>query len=86
MAGKTSVEQGIEVRQKILDMIIKYIECHGYPPTVREIGESVGLASTSSVNNHIGKMMNSGMLETDVQVPGSPRAIRVPGYKFVKEE
>ncbi len=86
MAGKTTVEQGRQMRQKILEMIISYIECHGYAPTIREIGDSVGLSSTSSVVAHIKKMLADGMLETDVEVPGAPRAIRVPGYKFVKVE
>ncbi len=86
MAGRKSIEQGKQIRQKILEMIIQYIECHGYAPTIREIGNGVGLSSTSSVMNHITKMLDSGMLETDVEVSGSPRAIRVPGYKFVKVE
>lgn len=84
MAGKTTIEQGKEVREKILAYIISYIGQHGYPPTVREIGAGVGLKSTSSVQSHLLRMFSDGMLETDNNL-GTPRAIRVPGYRFVKE-
>lgn len=72
------------MKQKILEFIISYIQLHGYPPTVRDIGEGVGLKSTSTVQSHLIRMLNDGMIETDAGT-GSPRAIRVPGYKFVKE-
>ena len=85
MNTQSNAIKGEQKRQEILEMIIQYIEEHGYPPTVREIGDAVGLSSTSSVMSHIRKMIKSGMLETDAEIPGSPRAIRVPGYKFVKE-
>lgn len=85
MAGKTTIEHGKEVREKMLAFIIAYIQQHGYPPTVREIGQGVGFKSTNSVQTHLLRMFNEGMLETD-GVPGAPRAIRVPGYRFVKEE
>lgn len=62
-----------------------YIEEHGYPPTRREIGAGVNLKSTSSVHAHMCRMFTEGMLETDSEF-GEPRAIRVPGYKFTKEE
>lgn len=74
-----------ETKQKILEFIVAYIQKHSYPPTVREIGEGVGLKSTSSVQSHIVRMLDCGMIETDAG-PKSTRAIRVPGYKFVKEE
>ena len=78
-----TTEHGAEVRKKIKKAIIWYIEQHGYAPTVREIGEMVGLSSTSSVHNHLMRMIDNGELETDDKV-GSPRAIRVPGYKLMK--
>lgn len=80
-----TTEHGVEVRKKIKKAIIWYIEQHGYAPTVREIGEMVGLSSTSSVHNHLIRMIATGELETDDEI-GSPRAIRVPGYKIVKTE
>lgn len=78
-----TTEHGAEVRKKIKKAIIWYIEQHGYAPAVREIGEMVGLSSTSSVHNHLMRMIDNGELETDDKV-GSPRAIRVPGYKLMK--
>ena len=77
--------RGLSVKKAILNYVIRYIERHGYSPTVREIGDGVGLKSTSSVQNHLAAMFENGMLETDSGI-GSPRAIRVPGYKFIKEE
>ena len=73
------------MKQKILEFIISYIQLHGYPPTVKEIGDGVGLKSKSSVHAHLLRMLNDGMIETDAGT-GSPRAIRVHGYKFVKEK
>ena len=71
------------MKEKILDFIIDYIQLHGYPPTIREIGEGVGLRSSSSVHRHLTKMIEIGMIESDTGL-GFPRAIRVPGWKFCK--
>lgn len=81
---KTTTERGVWIREKILEVIINYIKLNNYPPTVREICDRVGLASTSSVYTHLQKMDTLGMIELGDF--SSPRAIRVPGYKFVKEE
>lgn len=80
---KERIEQGICVRERILEFIIGYLEEHGYPPTMEEIGKGVGLSSKSSVHLHIKLMIDVGALETDAS-GRSPRAIRVPGYRFVK--
>lgn len=79
------IQRGIHVRKAILKYIINYIQKHGYPPTVREIGDGVGLKSTSTVQNHLTIMLDEGMIESDGKI-SSPRVIRVPGYRFVKEE
>lgn len=79
-----SKSTGIKQREKILQYIIDYIQEHGYSPSIREICEGVGLKSTSSVHSHLVRMEKEGMIETDVGL-GTARAIRVPGYKFVKE-
>ena len=63
--------------------LIEYIDEHGYPPTTREIGEMVGLKSTSSVHAHLQRLLKEGKIETDAGL-GVPRAIRIPGYKFTK--
>lgn len=78
------VTHGRKVREKMLEAIIAYIDKHGYPPTVREIADMVGLKSTSSAHSHLIRMKAEGMIESDM--PGCvPRAIRVPGYKLRKE-
>ena len=77
-------DKGEQTREKILNYIIKYILKHGYPPTVREIGEGIGLRSTSTVQAQIKKMLETRMLESDAP-EGTPRALRVPGYKFIEE-
>lgn len=82
MSGKRA--SGEKTRERILAFIICYLEQHGYAPSFQEICEAVCLYSKSSVYNHIHKMLENGMLETDA-VDGAPRAFRVPGYKFVKE-
>lgn len=84
--GKTMLTaHGDEVREQILKGMIDYIKEHGYSPSFREIGEMVGLSSTSTIHRHIHTMLSLGMLETDFkQGSGASRALRVPGYKFVK--
>ena len=77
-------ERGMEMKEKILDFIISYIEIHCYPPTIREIADGVGLKSTNSVLNNMKQLQMLGLLEADAPVKGSSRAIRVVGYKFVK--
>lgn len=79
------MENGDKTREKIKKFIILYIKEHGYSPSFKEIGEAVNLKSKSSVSNHIKKMMDSGMIETDGEF-GTPRAIRVPGYRFIFEK
>lgn len=81
---KDQVQQGIQKRQEIFNKIIDYIQAHGYSPTTREIGKLVGLRSTSSVKAHLDKMLMDGTIETDHEY--CPRAIRIPGYRFVNEE
>lgn len=75
--------KGDEKREEILFFIICYIKEHGYPPTIREIGDNVGLKSSSSVHWHLMSMIEKGILETDAPL-GSSRAIRVPGFRFMK--
>lgn len=71
--------------EDILNAIVTYIKEHGYSPTTREIGDAVGLRSTSTVHFRLKKMLDLGIIESDDNF-GSPRAIRVPGYTFVKVE
>lgn len=79
-------ERGQMIREVILRAIIEYTEQHGYAPTYAEIGAMVKLKSKNSVYNHIKRMLADGMLETDADSDKSfPRAIRIPGYKLVKQ-
>lgn len=71
--------------KEILDCIISYIQKHGYPPSYTEIGEMAGIKSRSSVYLHMHKLLAAGCIETDAET-NVPRAIRIPGWKFVREE
>ena len=61
-------------QQEILEFIIKETQIKGYPPSVREIGEAVGLSSSSSVHAHLEKLQQLGYIRRD---PTKPRAIEV---------
>ena len=66
---------GLTVRQRIvLDMIRTAVETRGYPPSMREIGEAVGLTSPSSVSHQLTTLERKGYLRRD---PNRPRAIEV---------
>lgn len=83
--AKNKKEHGQQTREAIYESIISYLDQHGYPPTNQEIGEMVGLKSKASVHKHLLAMKDEGMIETDAGFEAS-RAVRVAGYKFVKEE
>ena len=57
-----------ERQRKILAFIGKQLGDHGYPPTIREIGNAVGITSTSVVNYHLNKLKDSGYIERDDRV------------------
>ena len=61
-------------RREILDFIAARIRERGYPPSVREIGEAVGLTSSSTVHTHLTTLQKQGFLRRD---PTKPRAIEV---------
>jgi repressor LexA len=61
-------------QQEIFDFIKRYGAEHGYPPTVRDIGKAVGLASSSTVHAHLANLERLGMLRRD---PTKPRAIEL---------
>jgi repressor LexA len=61
-------------RREILDFIAGQIRERGYPPSVREIGEAVGLTSSSTVHTHLTTLQRQGYLRRD---PTKPRAIEV---------
>jgi repressor LexA len=61
-------------QRQILDFLTKYVDAHGYPPTVREIGEAVGLASPSTVHAHLANLERAGLIRRD---PTKPRALEL---------
>ena len=61
-------------QQEIFDFIRKYSAKYGYPPTVRDIGKAVGLASSSTVHAHLANLEKIGLLRRD---PSKPRAIEL---------
>jgi repressor LexA len=70
-------------RKEILDCIAESLRERGYPPSVREIGEQVGLTSSSTVHAHLAVLQREGYLRRD---PTKPRAIEVrydPSSKIV---
>jgi repressor LexA len=52
-------------QQAILECIRRHIELHGYPPTVREIGEAVKLSSSSTVHAHLKSLEDNGLIQRD---------------------
>lgn len=61
-------------QQLILDFIKKEVREKGYPPSVREIGQAVGLASSSTVHGHLSRLEKKGYIRRD---PTKPRAIEI---------
>jgi len=86
-AGARSVmAQVLSIKRKqILDCISESVRDRGYPPSVREIGESVGLTSSSTVHAHLAVLQREGYLRRD---PTKPRAIEVcydPSSKVIMD-
>jgi repressor LexA len=65
-----------ERQRAILDYLREFVDEHGYPPTVREIGEAVGLRSPSTVHAHLAQLERAGLLRRD---PTKPRALELAG-------
>jgi repressor LexA len=69
-------------QREIWSFLVEYVDRHGYPPTVREIGEAVGLASPSTVHAHLANLERAGLLRRD---PTKPRALELVGRDKAKE-
>ncbi len=61
-------------QREILELISSTVASRGYPPSVREIGDAVGLSSPSTVHSHLSTLSNQGFIRRD---PSKPRAIEV---------
>jgi repressor LexA len=68
-------------QQEIWGFVVEYVDAHGYPPTVREIGEAVGLASPSTVHAHLANLERAGLIKRD---PTKPRALELVGHRRVE--
>lgn len=65
-------------QQQILDFIRSEVHLRGYPPSVREIGEAVGLSSSSTVHSHLAALEAKGFIRRD---PSKPRALEVLDFR-----
>ncbi|CEH32397.1 LexA DNA binding domain protein [Aneurinibacillus migulanus] len=61
-------------QQEIFEFIKKEVKEKGFPPTLREIGEAVGLASSSTVHSHLARLEKKGLIMRD---PSKPRALTI---------
>lgn len=70
-------------QQQIYDYIISFTDEHGYPPSVREIGEYVGLKSPSTVHFHLKGLQSAGLI---TQAAGKTRAISINSNNLPKKD
>ena len=70
-------------QQEIYEYVTGYVDSHGYPPTVREIGDAVGLASPSTVHAHLANLERAGFLRRD---PTKPRALELVGRERIQPD
>jgi repressor LexA len=78
LPSPTDMDDVTPRQQRILHFIRDAVRDRGYPPTVREIGEAVGLTSSSSVHAQLENLRRKGLLRKD---PSKPRAIEVAGAR-----
>ena len=74
-------KQGTEMKEKIYQFIVDYIMENGFAPTIREMAKEVNIC-TSNVLHYLTALEIEGRIKTK---RNSPRAIKVIGYKYVKE-
>lgn len=70
-----------ERQQQVLDFVRAKVAERGYPPSVREIGEALGLSSPSTVHSHLSALVRAGMIRKD---PSKPRALEVLGNEAAR--
>jgi repressor LexA len=78
LASPSDMDDLTPRQQRIVEYIRRTVQDRGYPPTVREIGEAVGLTSSSSVHAQLANLQRKGLLRKD---PAKPRAIEVAGAR-----
>jgi repressor LexA len=75
MFGNQGATVELSSRQhEILEFVNRHVDAHGYPPTVREIGQAVGLTSPSTVHAHLARLESAGLIRRDRT---KPRALEV---------
>jgi repressor LexA len=79
VTSPSDMEELTTRQQRILEVIRLAVRDRGYPPTVREIGEAVGLSSSSSVHAQLETLRKRGLLRKD---PAKPRAIELAGGRI----
>lgn len=78
--------QGLTDRQRqILDFITKRIQEQGYPPTIREIGEEMGIKSTNGVNDHLKALERKGFLKREGLKSRALRPVHMPEEEVAEE-
>lgn len=77
------MEQTTERQKHILEVIKAFTVENGYPPSVREIGERVGLSSSSTIHSHLKTLERRGLISRD---PTKPRALRSEGPSTVRPQ
>jgi repressor LexA len=78
LASPPDMDELTPRQQRIVEFIRRTVHDRGYPPTVREIGEAVGLTSSSSVHAQLANLQRKGLLRKDA---AKPRAIEVAGTR-----
>lgn len=76
MADRTTDKPATDRQRQILQAIADFRSEHGYPPSVREIGQRVGLSSSSTIHAHLNALERRGLISRD---PTKPRALRSEG-------
>lgn len=82
MRKESSEKPATERQRQILEVIRNFTADHGYPPSVREIGERVGLSSSSTIHAHLKALERHGLISRD---PTKPRALRSGDLSAAKE-
>ena len=71
-----------DTQQRILDFIKNTIQDRGYPPSVREIANAVGLKSTSTVHGHLQRLEKKGLLKRDAMKPRAMEVVGDPSFVY----
>lgn len=82
LTDEASLGDLTERQRQILQVVVSSVRERGYPPSIREIAQQVGLASPSSVAHQLGSLEKKGLLRRDAN---RPRAIDVVGHQNVRE-